>query len=214
MTLLQDLAEDDRAALLRLGTARAYPAGATLISEGSRDTDIYLLLTGSCKVLGDTVDGRTVLVSVRTAGEIVGELAALDDRPRSATVETLVPLRARVICRAAFERYMAGRPAAARAVHTAVVTELRRATRHRILVGAAPVVTRLAAVLDLPVSAFGDSFEVPLSQPELASLIGVSEPSLQRALTTLRAQRIVQTRYRKIRVLDPLRLKEWKQQDS
>jgi CRP-like cAMP-binding protein len=48
----------------------------------------------------------------------------------------------------------------------------------------------------------GTRIDVPLSQPELASLIGASEPSLHRALAELRTREVIGTRYRRLVVRD------------
>jgi len=207
-TLLPGLDPADRQALLAMGTRRAFPAGDTLISEGSPGTDAFVLLDGYVKVLCNTPDGRAVLVSIRIGGEIVGELAALDHQPRSASVVALTSVTARALPRDAFLRFMDERPGAAAAIRRAVVAELRQATRYRVVVGGAPVGVRLALVLDQLAESFGRPcaegvrIEVPLSQPELASLIGASEPSLHRALSELRARQVVATRYRRLIVLD------------
>lgn len=208
MPLLSDLSDDDRDALLRLGGARSFAPGAVLIAEGSDNTDTFALLDGYAKVLSDTVDGRTVLLSIRGRGDLVGELAALDSAPRSASVVAITRLAARVVPRPAFLAYLRERPAAARAVEAAVRGELRRATRHRTFVSGAPVGVRLALVLSHLVQTYGREcpegvrIDVPLSQPELASLIGASEPALQRALADLRARDVIGTHYRRLVVRD------------
>jgi CRP-like cAMP-binding protein len=212
-TVLHALDAADGQALIGLGTRRTFPPGAALITEGAPEVDTFVLLDGCCKVLGNTVDGRAVLLSIRVGGDLVGELAALDDKPRSATVVAATTVVARVIDQQTFRRYLADRPAAATAIHGAVAEELRRATRHRVHVHGAPIGARLALVLDYLAAAYGRPgpdgvhIDVPLSQPELASLIGVSEPSLHRALTDLRSRHVVATRYRRLVVCDPAALR-------
>lgn len=211
-TLLHALGDDDRAALLELGTQRTFPPGARLIREGSSDADTFVLLDGYGKVLCDTADGRVVLLSIRRPGDLVGELAALDHKPRSASVVAMTKVEARVVTRNAFLAYLRDRPSAAQHLQAAVLDEFRHATRLRVQVGGAPTGVRLALVLAYLVEthgrrcADGIRIEVPLSQPELASLIGVSEPSLQRALAELRGRGIVDTRYRRLVVRDPAAL--------
>jgi CRP-like cAMP-binding protein len=207
-TLLHALGPADRQALVTLGTRRAFRPGQALITEGSPDADTFVLLVGYVKVLCNTADGRAVLLSVKVAGDLVGELAALDDKPRSASVVAATEVVAQAVPQPTFQLYLDERPHAARAVHRAVVEELRRATRYRVSVTGAPTAVRLALMLELLVEAHGRPcpegirIDVPLSQPELASLVGVSEPSLHRALTDLRGRDIVRTRYRRLIVCD------------
>jgi CRP/FNR family transcriptional regulator, cyclic AMP receptor protein len=207
-TLLHALSPDDREALIRLGGPRVFQPGEALIHEGVHDTDAFLLLKGFCKVVSNTATGRAVLLSVRVGGEVVGELSALDDKPRSATVVACTRVVAREISQRTFLRYMSERPSAALAIRCAVVEELRRATRFRACLSGGPVSSRLAFMLDYLAAGYGSEcaegvrIEVPFSQPELASLIGASEPSLHRALTRMRQAGIIRTGYRHIIVRD------------
>jgi CRP-like cAMP-binding protein len=212
-TLLYALREADREALMLLGTRRTYQPGTALITEGSTDADIFVLLAGCAKVFGNTVDGRTVLLSIRVRGDLVGELAALDDQPRSATVVAATAVVARAVTRAAFLRYLDQRPPAAKAVYATVVDELRQSTRYRLSTSGAPIAVRLALVLTHLADTYGRPhadgvhIDVPLSQQELASLIGVSEASLHRALTDLRGRNLIRTRYRQLVICDPAALR-------
>ena len=208
-TFLHALAEDDRRHLLRLGTRRGFAPGTTLIDEGSTSTEAYVLLSGYVKVLGNTLDGRAVLLSIRGQGEVVGELAALDRKRRSATVLALTTMAAQVITQEVFLGYLRDHPAAAGMLQTATLEEFRRVTRYRLLVNGAPIGVRLALMLGHLLDHYGRRcaegmrIDVPLSQPELASLIGASEPSLHRELTALRVRKIIGTRYRRLVVHDP-----------
>lgn len=207
-TLLSALGDADRQELTGLGGRRVFAPGENLINEGDADRDSYVLLKGFCKVLCSTADGRTVLLSVRVGGDLVGEFAAFDDKPRSATVVACTTVVTRVISQRALLEFMRQRPAAAQAIQVAVVEEIRRATRFRTFVGGAPTVMRLAFILDYLAQIYGSPcpegtrIEVPLSQQELASLLGVSEPSLHRALAHLRQKESIITRYRQIVVRD------------
>jgi CRP/FNR family transcriptional regulator, cyclic AMP receptor protein len=73
----------------------------------------------------------------------------------------------------------------------------------------APTSVRLALLLDYLMTTYGVPcadgmhIDVPLSQPELASLLGTSQPSLHRILTDLRRRDIVHTRYRRVIVRNP-----------
>jgi len=198
-TLLAELPGPPRAALLGLGTARSYPAGAHLITEGDRSTDCYLIVEGYAKVVGHSSDGRKVLLGVRVPGDVVGELSATDGGKRSATVLAATAVRARAVSSAQFDGFLGEHRDAWPALHRSTSAKLRLATRHRIEVTGAPVLVRLARVLDRFADAYGTvcdegvRIEVPLSQSELAALIGAAEPSVHRALLYLRRHQILRT---------------------
>jgi CRP/FNR family transcriptional regulator, cyclic AMP receptor protein len=54
---------------------------------GARDTFVLLLLDGFAKVTAADMSDGEVLVDIRSAGDVVGEVSAFDSRPRSATLE-------------------------------------------------------------------------------------------------------------------------------
>ena len=212
-TLMFALGEAERAELTGLGAHRVFAPGEALIHEGDDGRESYLLLKGCCKVLCSTADGRSILLSIRVGGDLVGEFAAFDDTPRSATVVACTTVVTRVISQRALLGYMDQRPAVAQAIRVAVVEELRRATRFRTFVSGAPTVMRLSFILEYLAQTYGrpcpegTRIEVPLSQQDLASLVGASEPSLHRALASLRQNDLIITRYREIVVRDPKALR-------
>lgn len=213
-TLLHRLDAADAETLSTMGTERRYRAGELMIVEGTPDTDVIVLLSGYAKVIGSTADGHVVLLSIRIGGDVVGELAALDGQPRSATVVAATGVTARVIDRPRFTEFLAGWPMAADAIHRSIAAKLRMATRQRIDIGAGSVLARLARILHYLMTHHGQRLPggvqigVPLSQPDLAALINAAEPSLHRALATLRQQGVVRTGYRTLIILDQTRLKQ------
>jgi CRP/FNR family transcriptional regulator, cyclic AMP receptor protein len=92
--------------------------------------------------------GHNVTLAVRPAGDMVGELAALDGRQRSATVTAATRTSVRSIGHAEFTAHLATRPAVSAAVQRSVVAELRQATRFRSDTNGSSVLARLARVLD------------------------------------------------------------------
>src|SRR4051795_5788451 len=80
------LSPDDLAALVRRGVPRSFPRGQALLHVGQVPDRVLLLREGRVKVETTTAAGRSVVLAVRGPGELVGELAALDERPRSASI--------------------------------------------------------------------------------------------------------------------------------
>ncbi|WP_441247051.1 Crp/Fnr family transcriptional regulator [Kitasatospora sp. McL0602] len=211
-TLLAGLPQEGRQRLLSLGTQVHYPADRVLIRESEQTDFVLVLLEGVVKVTGRTHDDRDALLAVRMGGDLVGELAALDGRPRSATVTTCGPVTARSVTRGEFLDCTRRDPRVAQAVNESVVTKLRAATTHRLNFTGCDAATRLARVLHEIAVTYGEpvgagaEIRWPLTQPELATLSGTAEPTVHKALRRLRETGVISTGYRTIRVEDLARL--------
>lgn len=197
-----------REQIVRLGRPVRFERGERLLREGEYGSHVFLLLSGWYKVLARTKDDREALLAVRAGGDLVGELACFDAQPRVATVVAAVTGSAKLIGRQQFLDFLASYEESARAVMCAVAGKLRWATRRRQDFGSCPVETRVARVLQELARAYGQpcatgvSIGVSLTQPELAELVGASEPSVHRVLRSLRQQGIIETGYRRVLVRD------------
>jgi CRP/FNR family cyclic AMP-dependent transcriptional regulator len=211
-TFLGMLSESTRGELLRLGTSRQYLPDNILMLEGDKTTEVMVLIEGWVKVVGSTEDGGQALLSLRVGGDIVGEQSALDDIPRSATIVSASMTTAQVISQRDFLEALRRWPDAAVAVGRALSSELRWATRRRVDFGNLPVVARLARVLcelgrrNGRQTPTGIELQYTLTQPELAAMVGASEPAIHRALRQLREEGVVHTGYRHVVIADPVAL--------
>lgn len=207
-SLLGGLSAQTRDQMIRLGRPMRFEGGERLLREGEYGSHVFLLLSGWFKVLATTDDDREALMAVRAGGDIVGELACFDAQPRVATVVAAGAGTAKLISRQDFLASLALYDDAAQAVMRAVAGKLRWATRRRQEFGSCAVGTRVARVLGELTRVYGRPCEtgisigVSLTQPELAALVGASEPSVHRVLRSLREDRVIETGYRRILVRD------------
>ncbi|QKW10094.1 Crp/Fnr family transcriptional regulator [Streptomyces sp. NA04227] len=207
-SLLGGLGQAHRDRLLALGARVRYPAERILIRESEETDFVLILLDGVVKATGRTRDGRDALLAVRMGGDLVGELAAVDGGPRSATVTTCGPVVARSVTGEAFRDCMRRDPQLGQAVNAAVVAKLRSANTHRLDFTGCDVTTRLARVLHQIARTYGRpvgrgaAIHWPLTQPELATLAGAAEPSVHKALRRLREAGAVSTGYRTVTIDD------------
>jgi len=206
------LSENVRRQLLNLGTSREYLPDSVLILEGDPGTDVMVLLDGWAKVVGSTEGGGQALLSLRVGGDLVGEQAALNNAPRTATVISAGVTVVQVVSQRDFLQFLDRQPDAGIAVSRALSNELRWATRRRIDFSGLPVIARLARVLsDLGhlygrQSPDGIEFRYTLTQPELAAMVGASEPAVHKALRQLRQAGAVVTGYRRVVITNPAAL--------
>ena len=206
------LATGDREALLTAGRPQAYKAGAALCMEGEPSTHVLILVSGWVKVITVTRDGREMLEALRGPGDVVGEIAGQVTGYRTATIRAIGTVRALIIGAGQFGEFLDTHPGAAQA-HRRVMAEQQRiaqeARRNHVLASGPQ---RLACLLLDLVARHGgagdDAFvaPLPLSQEEIASLIGASRSTVTRALHDWRSRQIIRTSQRHIRILDQGRL--------
>ena len=76
---------------------RDYRTGESIIEQGDDSQDVYFLVAGTVRVMNFAASGRFVAYGVLKPGEFFGELAAIDGRPRSATVVAESPCRVAIL---------------------------------------------------------------------------------------------------------------------
>ncbi len=200
------LSDTERDALFELGHTRKYARNARVFHEGDRSNFVVVIVDGRIKIVTNSADGGESLLSVRGAGSLVGELAALDDVPRLASAVVLEPLTALVLTAEEFRDFLARHPRAALELARTLIERLRESDRRRAEFGSYDVTRRLAALLlelSTRESSRGGTAGIRLSQAELAGMIGASRESVARALTALRGRGLVETARRAITVVDP-----------
>lgn len=211
-SLLAALGPTDRAELLGLGTRRTFRQNETITHQDDDGDAVYVLLSGLVRVADHTYDGRTALLAIRVAGDLVDELSEPDARRRSTTVSACVDTTVRVIDQGVFDKYLAAHPAAAAALQRTAAAKQQQATRSRVDLGGAPALTRLARLLDQLAARHGRAHprgrlvDVPLSESDLAAVVGVSLAAAQRALAELHRRGLIIHAYRRTVVTDQQRL--------
>ncbi|MGW7385457.1 Crp/Fnr family transcriptional regulator [Streptomyces sp. NPDC054794] len=213
-SLLGRLSPRARQELLTLGTEIRFNTGAELLTQGSTDRHVLLLLSGFAKVTATADNGTTALLAVVAAGDTVGELAAMDGTPRSATVTAAGPLTARVLPQDVLHRLLARRPEVSEALTATLANRLRRADQQRLDFLSYPAKERLARLLVELAGAHGSSrtpgalIVYRFTASELAALAGIREPQVHKVLRELRQEGLVETGPRSITIPDLDRLSQ------
>lgn len=104
----------ERRNLVAASVERAYPTGAALVWQGQRPgVGLYVVLAGRALVTQVVENGAARMLTELGPGEMFGEMALLDERPRSATVMALEPTIALIIPIFDFRAALARNPDAA-----------------------------------------------------------------------------------------------------
>lgn len=211
-SLLDRLDRSARERLLDLGTLRQYRPREALFRQGANDTHVALLVRAVTKVTC-IADGHEALLAIRVSGDTVGEMAALNGHPRSATVVACGSALVRVIPQRQFRAFLHANAHAAMEFAGMVSERLRSANRKRVDFAVYPTRVRVARILYELSRKYGHptgsgiTIGVRLTQPEIAALAGAAEVTVQKALRELRTEHLIRTGYGRITVLDPHRLR-------
>jgi len=214
-SVLAQLSVELRTRFLRLGKLRTYSREEVIIAENATTTEVYVILSGFVRVLNHTSTGNIAVIALRTVGELVGELAAMDGRPRISTVIAASRVVTVMLDAPLFRTFIAENPAAGEIITRSVVSKLRTATRYRVETGRASILTRVARVLDHLGESYGRTvssgllIDIPMPQRDLAALVGTSEKSIYRAYALLERQGVIEVNYRRIVILDIERLRRY-----
>ena len=90
---MQGLSGRELGRLDKATTEQSLRAGENLIEEGDAADDMYVLLSGSAEVLRRDRRGKEFVIGDVGPGDLVGELAAIEGKPRAATVRATEPCR-------------------------------------------------------------------------------------------------------------------------
>ncbi|MGB8646517.1 MAG: ATP-binding protein [Anaerolineae bacterium] len=118
------MADEELARLIEMGQEVTIAPGALLMCEGDPADAMYVALAGDLEI---TKKGETgaVLLARRSAGDVIGEIALLDNEPRTATVRAATECRLLKIDRESFNRLLAWSPNAIRSILKTVIGRLR-----------------------------------------------------------------------------------------
>jgi CRP-like cAMP-binding protein len=199
---------EEQRVLWSLGRDKEYPPGTPLCVEGDPATHVFILLDGWVKVLSVTEDGRESTVALRSAGDIVGDIAGETTGQRNATVQAMVTVRALIVGYDRFSSFLDTHRGGSHAYRRVMAHRWGDAEAmlhlHTVTNGAQRLAGLLLGLAERIDGQAGGVIEIalPLSQDELASLAGTSRATVARALTGWRERGLIRTGQRRITLTD------------
>lgn len=172
---------------------RTFASGVALFHEGDPGHTLYIILSGYVNIEKLTSEGRTVHLARRGPGEHVGEMALLDDQPRSASAVShdTSPCTLLTLQRQEFLRCLELSPTIALNIIRSLILRLRESGEHALRHETLDVMGRLAIFLleeaetqGAPDPAGGVRL-AKISEQALAERIGTTRESVSRKLSRL-----------------------------
>ncbi|MDR0540300.1 MAG: cyclic nucleotide-binding domain-containing protein [Spirochaetaceae bacterium] len=108
---LKDLQQYNRHGYTVAGSPfiRKYPRNNIICSEGESGEDMYIIQMGCAKIT-KIANGAEVILAVLNPGDIFGEMALLESKPRSATAAAIEDCTVMVVSKSNFEALAASKP--------------------------------------------------------------------------------------------------------
>lgn len=207
--LFADLGPSEVARLAAAASVQRYRRGQLIFSEGDDAESLVVIGEGSLKAVSRSSEGADHLLAVVGPMDVLGELAVIDGRARSASVVALGDATVLRLPRRAVLDVVIGSPPLLLALLTSMATLIRRLTgaaADTVFLDVPRQVAKL--VLGLPEAGFGQ--DMPLLTPsEMADRVGASRQSLNAALQEFQRRGWITVAGRAITVVDASALRRY-----
>jgi CRP-like cAMP-binding protein len=186
-------------------------AGRTLVAPDSRTTHVNLVAEGRVQVAVLSSTGQEVILRDLGAGDLFGELASIDEQPRSASIVALDDCRLLSIPGPVFREAAFATPDSARWLAERLTAQIRDLTMKVFELGVLRVPSRLHCELLRMAGAPGENLGPMVIDPlptheELALRIGTHREAVTRELGYLSKRRIIERDRKRLTVTDPAAL--------
>jgi CRP/FNR family cyclic AMP-dependent transcriptional regulator len=206
VSLFQSLSIEHCARLLDRHLESGHAAEQVIVMEQDWGESLFLMRQGMAKVRTFTADGDEVVMALLGAGDVFGEMAALDGTPRSADVVALTSLTVVKLRAAPFSDLLHHNASLALALARLEAARLRDMNRRLSLQWADATIRLLDALAYLARCGSADQDPrapiPPLAQREMGVLAGLARETASRTLSKLRARGTVEERDGLLRIVD------------
>lgn len=181
--LFRDLDDDALAPLLLAATAERLRRGDVIFTEGDPADDLFVVSDGRVAIANRSIDGRESMVALMERGDLFGEMGLFDGRGRSADARAL---ETSTVIRLPYEplRHLYGRRPELLWNVVRLLSQRLRTMDVALADSFFLDVTGRTAKRLLELAGDLDEFEVPITQEELAGLVGASRERVNKAIAS------------------------------
>jgi len=192
-----------------------YPKGSILFVDGEEPRGVFILCSGRAKLTTSSSEGRTLIVKIAEAGEVLGASATILGRPYEVSAETLEPSQLNFIKRDDFLRFLNSHTEAC--MHTAqqLSEKYQSAQREIRSLGLAQSTAEKLGKLLLDwctrhgeTTPKGIRLKVLLTHEEIAQMIGTTRETVTRMLSDFKRKKIIEVKGSTIVILRKEELEE------
>jgi CRP/FNR family transcriptional regulator/CRP/FNR family cyclic AMP-dependent transcriptional regulator len=203
-----NLKEENARELARRMLPRRFGSGQIIFHHGDPGGLLYIIGRGKVKITHSTPEGQEAVLAILGSGDFFGELALLDDSPRSATAEAIELTETLTLHRDDFIRYLHENPDFSLHVLKTMAQHIRRLNLQLADIFFLDLPGRLARTLLRLAEQHGREtqdgllIDLVLTQTDLAEMTGATRVSINKTLSRFRRSNWIRTEGRRFIIQD------------
>ncbi|MCX7699205.1 MAG: Crp/Fnr family transcriptional regulator [Candidatus Goldbacteria bacterium] len=182
-----------------------YEKGQIVFNEGEKGDTLHIIVKGRVKITKYTQQGKIKILAILNEKDNFGEMALLTDEARTATVEAIDDVITLSIARQEFMDILKTESSISLQIIKTLCHRLAKADRDLKNFFAGNAKVRISCVL---LDFKDENNIVKLTHQEIADIAGLTRETTTRILNNFAANKIIETRSRKINIIDLEKLKE------
>jgi len=183
VALFADLTPEQIDVIAAQAHSRELHRNDVIFSEGDDAEDLFVVASGRIAMSNKSIDGRESMMALMERGDLFGEMPLFDDGQRSAEARSLEPSSVIAIPYAPIRDLYEQQPTLLWKVVAMLVSRLRNVDAALADSVFLDVTGRTAKRL-LELAADQDEFALPITQEELAGMVGASRERVNKAIAS------------------------------
>ncbi|MEO6987964.1 MAG: Crp/Fnr family transcriptional regulator [Aquihabitans sp.] len=197
--LLAELTPDEMERVTASAVVSRYLRGDVVFEEASTPDKLCVVASGRIAIAKKSVDGRESMVALMERGDLFGEMGLFDGFGRSAEARALEPSELVELPYAPLKAVYQSRPDLLWGVVRLLAARLR-ATDSALADSVFLDVTGRTAKRLLELAGENDEFALPITQEELAGMVGASRERVNKAIASFVRLRWIEQQDRRYRI--------------
>jgi CRP/FNR family cyclic AMP-dependent transcriptional regulator len=195
-----NLSTEGLATLDAMKFTSVYPKGSLLFVEGEKPRGVFVLCSGRAKMTTSSSEGKTLIVKIAEAGEILGASATILDTPYEVSAETIEPSQVNFVKREDFLRFLSTNAEACMNTAQQLSAKYQSAQREIRSLGLSQTTSEKLAKLLLDWCEQGEEtvkgmrLRVLLTHEEIAQMIGTTRETVTRLLSDFRRKKLIEVK--------------------
>lgn len=210
MPLFADLAERDLLAIVEELRVRDYAKDDIIFRQGDESREVYFVRKGKVRIFKISPSGNETSIAIFSNNDVIGELAAIDQDPRSATAKAVTPVTLLAMSQERFLLTLQTVPRFALNLTKLLARKLRWTAAYAESIAQFDAAGRLLHIILIQNDSYGEVVtpgvrsvvNLGLNQSDLASMVGARREWINRILSEWRRRGLLEFDNGVITILD------------